>query len=197
MNWKLALSLIALGSTIATPAFAHVGAGAHGGFVAGFMHPIGGLDHVLAMVAVGFFAAQLGGRAVWLVPTAFVTMMVMGGVLGFSGVEIPYVEIGIAASVLVLGVLIALEWKLQTALAIAIVGCFAIFHGHAHGTELPDGSGIVEYSIGFIVATALLHIAGIALGFAIAIIAVGSRVWLPRLLGALTAAAGAALLVSF
>lgn len=196
MNNKLALSVTALGIMIATPALAHVGPGAHGGFLAGFMHPIGGPDHVLAMVAVGLFAAQLGGRAIWLVPTAFVAMMVAGGVLGFNGVAVPYVEIGIAASVFVLGALIALEWKLPAALAMAIVGGFAIFHGHAHGTELPAGSGLLEYSAGFVLATALLHAAGIALGLAIGGAALAPRTWLPRILGGLTAAAGVALLAS-
>jgi urease accessory protein len=131
---------------------------------AGFAHPVGGLDHVLAMVAVGILAAQQGGRALWLVPAAFVGMMVAGGALGVAGIPLPYVELGIAGSVVVLGAVIAAGRRLPVALAMSLAGAFAVFHGHAHGTEMPlDASGL-EYGAGFVLATALLHAAGIGLG---------------------------------
>ncbi len=176
------------------PALAHVGLHDSGGFTHGFMHPIGGADHVLAMVAVGILAAQLGGRALWLVPGAFVAMMIAGGWLGFAGVELPLVETGIAASVFVLGALVALDVKLPVALAVALAGGFALFHGHAHGTELPGGSAPVSFALGFVVATALLHGAGVALGLSFRGISDRPRVWVGRVVGGAMAAAGAVLL---
>jgi urease accessory protein len=155
-------------SGLATAAGAHTGLGATMGFGHGFGHPIGGLDHVLAMVAVGLFAAHLGRRALWLVPSSFVAMMAVGGALGMSGVDVPMVEMGIAASVVVLGVLVALQARLPTAAAMGLVGFFAIFHGHAHGAEMPADAGGLSYALGFMLATALLHAAGIALGLGIA-----------------------------
>ncbi|ODT23231.1 MAG: urease accessory protein [Kaistia sp. SCN 65-12] len=148
-------------------AHAHTGVGHAAGLVHGFMHPIGGLDHVLAMVAVGMVASILGGRALWLVPTSFVVMMAVGGILGMQGVSVPFVEIGIAASVVVLGLAVALRWNPPTAAAMGVVSLFAIFHGHAHGAEMPlDASGL-QYAAGFMTATALLHIVGIGLGIAV------------------------------
>jgi urease accessory protein len=144
--------------------FAHTGVGTTAGFSAGFMHPIGGLDHVLAMVAVGLWAAQMGGRALWAVPAAFVGMMLVGGTLGISGVGIPFIEMGIIASVVVLGLLIAGGIKTPVAAGMAIVGAFAIFHGHAHGTEMPVNAAGLMYMAGFVAATALLHAGGIAAG---------------------------------
>jgi urease accessory protein len=153
-------------------AFAHTGAGyaqgfyAHG-FADGFAHPLGGVDHILAMVTVGILAWQLGGRAIWLVPASFVSLMAIGGAFGIAGEALPWVELGIAASVIVLGTMVALEVKATLAMATAMVGLFAIFHGYAHGSEMPlDASG-GAYAAGFIPATALLHVAGIALGFLI------------------------------
>lgn len=144
-------------------AFAHTGVGETHGFMHGFMHPVGGLDHVLAMVAVGLFAAMLGGRALWLVPAAFVAMMGVGGLIGINGIELPFVELGIAASVIVIGAAVALRLNTPTAVAMTLVGFFATFHGHAHGAEMPvDASGL-NYAIGFMLATALLHAAGIGL----------------------------------
>jgi urease accessory protein len=172
-----------------TPAFAHVGPGEHGGFLHGLMHPIGGADHVLAMVGVGLLASQLGGRALWFVPAAFVSMMVLGGVLGFEGVGFPFVETGIAASVIVIGALVAFDAKLPTAFAMAIVGAFAIFHGHAHGMELPEGSAPLAFAEGFVLATALLHVAGITLGLLFHRLASGPRAWTGRLVGAAMAVA--------
>lgn len=185
-----------LASVITTPALAHVGHGDHGGLIHGFMHPIGGLDHILAMVAVGALAAQLGGRALWLVPASFIGMMVVGGAMGFGGVGLPYVELGIAGSVLVLGALVALDAKLSVAAAMAIAGGFAIFHGYAHGAELPSGSGPQEYAAGFVIATGLLHAAGIALGMALNRIAAGAGTWMMRMAGAATAIAGGVIATS-
>jgi len=145
-------------------AFAHVGVGDTHGFAHGFMHPIGGLDHVLAMVGVGLFAARLGGRALWLVPLAFVAMMGIGGAIGMAGIGLPYVEIGIAASVIVLGLAVALQLGMPVAAAMAMVGLFAVFHGHAHGAEMPADAAGLSFGAGFIMTTALLHGTGLALG---------------------------------
>ncbi len=145
-------------------ALAHTGAGGTSGFTHGFMHPLGGLDHVLAMVAVGLYAALLGGRALWLVPATFVGVMAVGGALGVAGFALPYAEIGIALSVVVLGLAIALRVGLPTLAAMALAGAFAIFHGHAHAAEMPQDASGQAYAAGFMLATALLHGAGIAAG---------------------------------
>ena len=161
-----------------TAALAHTGHGDTSGFTHGFLHPASGLDHVLAMVAVGLFAAHLGGRAMWMVPAAFVTMMAAGGGLGMAGVGLPYVETGIALSVVVLGAAVAFGLSVPTAAAMTLVGFFAIFHGHAHGAEMPETASGLGYGAGFILATALLHAAGIGLGLGIGRLhgAVGRRV---------------------
>ncbi|MBG1232262.1 HupE/UreJ family protein [Aestuariivirga litoralis] len=171
---------------MAGAAEAHVGVGSTMGFTHGFMHPLSGLDHLLAMVAVGLFAARLGGKALYLVPAAFVAMMGVGGVLGINGVTVPFVEFGIAASVIVLGAAVALDFSLPTAAAMALVGFFAVFHGHAHGAEMPLAASGVTYGIGFIAATALLHVAGIALGLGIA----GQKPAVLKIAGGAMAAAG-------
>lgn len=163
---KLAGAMLAF---LATPtlAFAHTGVGQTTGFMHGFSHPVSGLDHILAMVMVGVFAFQLGGRALWLVPATFVGIMAIGGALGVMGISVPFVETGIALSVVVLGAVVALDLKAPVAVAMGIVGLFAIFHGHAHGAEMPEDAGGFAYAAGFMIATALLHVLGIALGFAI------------------------------
>lgn len=144
---------------------AHPGKPGHAhGFSNGLLHPLTGLDHICAMVAVGLWAAQRGGRALWLVPTTFVSVMIIGGALGMGKAGIPYVEQGIAASVLVLGILIAAAIRLPVAASMAIVGLFAFFHGYAHGAEMPDTASGFAYGIGFVVATASLHLAGLGLG---------------------------------
>jgi len=148
-------------------ALAHSGHGDAAGFARGFMHPLGGLDHVLAMVAVGLYAALLGGRALWLVPATFVAVMALGGAAGVAGYALPYTEIGIALSVVVLGVAVALRVGLPALAAMALVGVFAVFHGHAHGAEMPQSLSGYDYAAGFLAATALLHGAGIALGLGI------------------------------
>lgn len=145
-------------------ALAHVGVGDTSGVAHGFMHPVSGLDHVLAMVAVGMFAAPLGGRALWLVPLAFMTMMALGGTLGIPGVGMPYLELGIGLSVVMLGAALALALAPPLAVAMALAGLFAIFHGMAHGAEMPVTASALAYGLGFITATAMLHAIGIALG---------------------------------
>jgi urease accessory protein len=156
------------------------------GLAHGFAHPFGGLDHLLAMFAVGLFAVRLGGRALWLVPPAFVGMMALGVIAGFEGLEVPFVEAGIALSVVAIGIAVATGYVPPVAAAAALVGFFAIFHGFAHGAELPEGAGGLGYSAGFLAATALLHAAGVAAGFT------GPR--LVRAGGVAVALAGAVLL---
>jgi len=143
---------------------AHTRGGEAAGLLAGLSHPVSGLDHVLAMVAVGLWGAQLGPPAVWLLPVAFPMVMALGGTLGLVGVHLPGVEIGIALSAIGLGAAVLFEAKPKLGVAAALVGFFAIFHGHAHGTELPQGANGLLYSIGFVVATGLLHLAGIGIG---------------------------------
>jgi urease accessory protein len=151
-----------------TLALAHPGVAGHSHDLAsGFLHPIGGLDHVLAMVAVGLFAAQLGGRALWLVPASFVAAMAAAGLAGMASVGLPMTEVGIAASVVVLGGTVALRLAMPVAAAMALVGFFAIFHGYAHGLETPETASGLLYGLGFVSATALLHGLGIAIGLAL------------------------------
>ena len=143
---------------------AHTLGGEAVGFWTGAGHPVSGLDHVVAMIAVGLWGAQLGSPALWLLPVTFPMVMAFGGMLGLAGVSIPGVEIGIAASAIALGVLVLREVKPELWVAALIVGFFAVFHGHAHGTELPEGENGLYYSIGFVVATGCLHGVGIAIG---------------------------------
>lgn len=147
---------------------AHTGVGVTQGFANGFRHPLSGIDHVSAMIAVGMFAAHLGRRALWLVPASFVAMMMAGGAVGMAGVGLPFVEIAIGLSVFVLGLIIALRLDMATWAAMALVGFFALFHGHSHGTEMPQTASALEYGAGFVLATALLHAAGIGVGIAAA-----------------------------
>ncbi len=144
-----------------TAALAHPGHGDTVGLAYGFMHPILGLDHVLAIVAVGVFAFVLGGRALWLVPASFVGMMAAGFLLGAAQVEVPFVELGIALSSVVIGGAAARGRPMPVAAAAALVGVFAVFHGHAHGAEMPANAAGFEYAVGFMLATALLHLSGI------------------------------------
>jgi urease accessory protein len=149
-------------------AFAHAEGGSAGaGFLTGFLHPLGGIDHLLAMLAVGMWGAQLGNPSIWVLPVAFPMVMALGGVAGVVGVPLPGVEFAIALSVIALGSMIA--WNRRPPLWVAglLVGFFAVFHGHAHGTELPGQTGAVAYSAGFVVATGLIHLTGIGLGFVI------------------------------
>lgn len=147
----------------AGPALAHTG-GTVGGLTSGFLHPIGGLDHVVAMIAVGLWGGILGGVAIWLLPIVFPLVMALGGAAGVAGVPIPGIEIGIALSGVVLGLLVVFSARPPLWIAAAIVAVFAIFHGHAHGAELPEAANPITYAVGFVVATGLLHLAGIAIG---------------------------------
>lgn len=156
--------IIALVLLFPAHAFAHVERGQATGFITGLQHPWSGLDHVLAMIAVGLWGAQLGNPAMWLLPVTFPMVMALGGTLGLVGVRLPGVEIGIALSAIGLGAAVLFEARPRLGLAAVLVGFFAIFHGHAHGTELPAGANGLLYSIGFVVATGLLHATGIAIG---------------------------------
>ena len=157
------LSLAALAMIAPTALFAHEG-GHASGFAAGLGHPVGGTDHLLAMVAVGLWAAVLGGRAVWALPVSFVGAMLLGGVAGFSGLPMPGVEPMIVASAVLLGVAAALLLRVPTAVAAASVAAFGLFHGHAHGMEAGD-AGFATFAAGFALATLGLHLAGLALGW--------------------------------
>jgi len=145
-------------------ALAHTQGGEAVGLLSGLRHPVSGLDHILAMVAVGLWGAQLGRPAVWLLPVTFPMVMAFGGMLGLMGFALPGIEIGIAASAIILGVMVGCEARLPLWVAAVVVGFFAIFHGHAHGAELPEGADALLYSIGFVVATGSLHAAGIGIG---------------------------------
>jgi len=148
-------------------ASAHVGIGDTHGFVQGFWHPLSGIDHTLAMVAVGLFAAHLGGRALWLVPSTFVAVMVVAGIAGMAGLNLSFAEIGIGMSVVVLGLAVAVQLSVPTLVAMGIVGFFATFHGHVHGAEMPQTASALFYGAGFVCATIFLHAVGVTLGLAI------------------------------
>ena len=143
---------------------AHTGAGMSGGFSSGFMHPILGWDHVIAMVAVGIWGAFLGGRAIWILPVTFPLVMAFGGAMGIAGIPLPSVETGIALSAIALGSMVAFAARPPIWVAALIVGIFAIFHGYAHGAELPNAANPLAYSLGFVLSTGLLHLSGITLG---------------------------------
>lgn len=194
LNWlAVALAFVAiLGPGGAAPAFAHA-TGVAGGFESGLLHPVAGFDHLLAMFAVGVWGAQLGGKAVWSLPVTFPMMMAVGGALGMAGVAVGPVEIAIALSVVALGLAIAAAWRAPQAAALALVAVFALYHGHAHGTELPIAAEPVAYSIGFVIATGLIHLAGIGFGAVTRSLFDG---WVARGAGALIAAAGLSFLVA-
>ena len=185
------LALFVIG--IPSLAHAHTGIGNTSGWIHGFAHPIGGLDHVCAMLAVGLWAAQMGGRTVWLVPLTFVTVMALGGVLGMNAVPLAFAEQGIVLSLLVLGVLIAAAVRLPLAVSAAMVGVFAVFHGYAHGTEMPQDASGLAYAAGFMLATALLHASGI--GMALFAKGIGRAQWL-RLAGVAITLCGGGLLLA-
>ncbi len=148
----------------AAPAAAHAERAGATGFLSGLAHPVSGLDHVLAMITVGLWGAQLGQPAIWLLPVTFPLVMALGGMMGLLGIPLPGVEIGIALSAVALGAMVATEAKPPLAVAATLVGIFAVFHGHAHGTELPPGGSGLLYSLGFVMATGCLHAVGITLG---------------------------------
>ena len=160
LQFTTALCILAVPLTAAAHTF-----GIHGaGFMQGILHPLSGFDHLLAMVAVGLWASQLGGRALWAVPSAFVGAMVFGGVLGMTGYALPFTETAIVLSVLTLGLMISFAVRVPTAVGMLLVGGFAVFHGHAHGMELPQAASEVGYALGFVITTAALHIVGILAG---------------------------------
>ena len=191
MRHRAHIFLAAVAMTaMATPAFAHLDPAEHGSFAAGFSHPLFGLDHILAMIGVGLWAALLGGRAIWRVPTAFVVTMMAGFVAATTDIGLPFVEPVVAASVVVLGLLALVALQAPTPVAMALVGFFAFFHGHAHGGELGE-AGAWSFMAGFALATALLHAVGVGIGLG------GSRLvgtvagrWITRGLGGLTALGG-------
>lgn len=160
------LGLAALAGLLPDAAQAHTGAGHLGGFGAGFTHPLFGLDHLLAMVGVGLWAARLGGKAVWTVPLAFLAAMLVGGGSALIGLPLPGVELGIVGSVILLGLLIAAPFVVPAGAAMAVVAAFAIFHGHAHGLEMPAAAHPLAYAGGFVLATGALHALGVGLGLA-------------------------------
>jgi len=147
-----------------SPAQAHIEQGQATGFLTGLEHPWSGLDHILAMIAVGLWGAQLGVPAIWILPITFPMMMSIGAFMGLVGVAVPGIEIGIALSAIVLGIMVLGEIRPKLAVAALLVGIFAIFHGHAHGTELPEGQSGLLYSMGFVIATGVLHGVGITIG---------------------------------
>lgn len=178
----------AIFAAAAAPAFAHLNPEEHGSFMAGISHPLFGADHILAMVAVGLWASQIGGRALIAVPAAFVGTMALGFALAVASVNLPFVEPAILASVIGLGLLVASAIRLPVAACAAIVGLFALFHGHAHGGEL-GSAGALQFGLGFVVSTALLHVAGVGLGITLS--RLGPLV--TRLLGVATVFGGAAI----
>jgi urease accessory protein len=179
---------------VAGPAFAHEGGGMAGGFASGFMHPLLGWDHVVAMVAVGLWGAFLGRPAIWVLPIVFPMVMAFGGALGLSGLHISHVETGIALSAIVLGAVVAFAARPPIGLAAVIVAAFAVFHGYAHGVELPKAADPLAYSLGFVIATGLLHLCGIAIGLVVRWPAGKVAV---RALGAAIAMAGVAFLTGY
>ncbi len=164
-RWPRALAF-ALLACCAAAAHAHTDDATSGGFLSGYIHPLTGLDHLLAMVAVGIWGASLGRPLVWALPITFPLLMVVGGVLGIAGIPVPHVELGIALSVIVLGLAILAAWRAAVPVAVVIIAVFGVLHGYAHGVELPSAAAPAAYAAGFVVSTGLLHLAGIAIGTA-------------------------------
>jgi len=160
-GWRAGLLALAF---VPALALAHEETGQATGLLAGLAHPVSGLDHVLAMIAVGLWGAVLGPPAIWVLPVAFPLVMAMGGLIGLLGFPLPGVEIGIALSAIALGVVVLAEARPPLWLAALFVAFFAVFHGHAHGRELPEGASALLYSLGFVIATGLLHAVGILIG---------------------------------
>lgn len=158
------VACIALLAAFPEAAIAHTGIGAIHGFFHGFVHPLSGADHLVAMLMVGVLAYQLGGRALWLLPIAFISVMTIGAALGVAGVLVPFVEISILLSCIALGILVSLGLRLPVGLATATVSVFAVFHGYAHGSEIPENIGGLTYAASFISATSMLHVLGVAGG---------------------------------
>ena len=184
---RIQVAFLTLAFGFAVPAEAHEIAGNAGGFASGFKHPLFGFDHLLAMLAVGIWGAQMGGRRVWALPMTFPLIMALGGIAGMAGLYLPEVEFGIALSVLVLGLAIAFAWRPFEPVALLLIAVFAVFHGYAHGLELPSAADPASYSAGFVIATGLIHVVGIGIGLLIGKLFDG---WVSRGLGAAIAAGG-------
>lgn len=163
-NLVLRNTIFAVVASAPTGALAHVGGDGDLGLASGLAHPISGMDHVFAMLMVGLLAVQVGGRATWRVPVAFILAMVFGGALGAEGVPFPFVEVGIAASVVVLGSIVALSMRIPVAIATGLAALFAIFHGYAHGLEMPHNASGITYAIGFVLTSSLLMGVGVFIG---------------------------------
>lgn len=193
MSKRLTLSLIFLGLA-STPAFAHLAPGEHGSLAAGLSHPLFGLDHVLAMVVVGLWACQIGGKALWMIPASFVGTMMVGFLLALGGLSVPFVEPVILASVVALGLLVAMAVRLPVGPGMLIVGVFALFHGYAHGGEL-GAAGALPFAAGFGIATVALHGVGVGFGLLLRKVVGDGTVgrYSLRLVGAVSALAGIAL----
>jgi urease accessory protein len=191
---KTVAATLVLWCLTAGPCFAHVGQGHVAGFAHGFVHPLSGLDHIIAMVAVGLYASHLGGRNLWLVPLAFVGTMIFGGILGYSGFPLPLVERGIGLSVVVMSLAVAAGINLPTIAAMALVSVFALFHGHAHGSEGTELSSFLPYAAGFVIATASLHLTGIGLGLRLDKFREPASLMLKRSIGLAGALAGVVIL---
>lgn len=174
-------------------ALAHTGQDAASGLSHGIMHPLGGLDHILAMVLVGILAFQFGGRAIWLLPVSFLAAMAGAGLLGWAGISVPFAEQGIMLSVVVLGAVVAFGFVAPVSLAATLVGLFAVFHGYAHGAEMPETASGLAYGVGFLVATALLHAIGIGSGALFAHLAKARGLALARWVGSAASLTGMAL----
>lgn len=188
----------ALTFAAAAPASAHVGIGAVHTFSQGLLHPLSGIDHIIAMVAVGFFAMNVGGAGRWLVPTAFVVAMIFGGLLGYEGWPLPMVEQGIGLSVVALSVAVGIGVRPPTVIAMAAVGLFAVFHGHAHGNEGAGlGFAFLPYAVGFVTATSLLHVSGMVLSLCLDQLGPTVALTLKRTSGVIGGLAGVSLLVGW
>lgn len=185
-TFVMSLAMLAAG-----PALAHTGEGITGGFISGLYHPVFGLDHVVAMVGVGLWGAVLGAPAIWILPIVFPLVMALGAALGIAGVTVPLIEPGIALSGVVLGLLILFFVRLPLVAAAILVGFFAIFHGYAHGTELPNAANPLAYAVGFVISTGILHAIGIGFG---ALMGSDIGKWAVRAGGAVIALIGGAFL---
>lgn len=188
----LAAQLLVLATVVPNAAHAHTGVGATRGLLAGALHPLGGLDHLCAMVAVGLLAAQRGGRARWAIPLAFVGLMTLGALLAMAGVALPLAEQGIVLSVLLLGVLVAAAARVPLVAGAGLAAVFGLAHGHAHGSEMPATASGIAYSVGFVFTTIALHAAGFAIAAAFA---KAKRPLLTRVAGAGVAGAGVLVLI--
>lgn len=185
------LTLLLVSTSTITPALAHTADGMAGGFLSGLTHPIFGWDHVVAMVAVGLWGAVLGSPAIWILPITFPLVMALGATLGVTGIPVSYIETGIALSGIVLGLMVTLMVRAPIAIAGLLVAVFAIFHGYAHGTELPEAANPFAYAIGFVIATGALHLVGILFG---TLMGMAWGKWAIRAGGAIIALVGTAFL---